>query len=134
MTSISEVNSEWVAFKHRSDHGFQITRLPDYLSMCLSKAFVVLNTSFNYGLSKLVMYSLTADPQTSLENYSFIIQITTNSKLMEIIHRNIQTIYPAARTVLFVKSSKYYATLLYYFKEYWILTIVAINSCCIHES
>lgn len=134
MTSISEVNSEWVAFKHRSDHGFQITHLPDYLSMCLLKAFVILNTSFNYGLSKLVMYSLTTDPETSWVNYSFIIQITTNAKLMEIIHRNIQSIYPAARTVLFVKSSKYYILFLFYFEEHWIPTVVVINSCCKHES
>lgn len=77
MTSISEVNSEWVAFKHRSEthHGFQITSLPDYLSMCLLKAFVILNSSFNYGLSKLVMYSLTTDPETSWVNYSYIIQM-----------------------------------------------------------
>lgn len=102
MTSISEVNSEWVAFKLRSDHGFRITRLPDYLSMCFVKAFIILNTSFNYGLWKLVIYSLTTDPATSWVNNSFIIQITTNAKLMEIIHRNIQSIYPAARTVLHI--------------------------------
>lgn len=82
------------------NHGFRITRLPDYLSMCFVKAFIILNTSFNYGLSKLVMYSLTTDPETSWVNYIFIIQITTNAKLMEIIHRNIQSIYPAAWTVL----------------------------------